>query len=107
MALIRIETPNYIRENYGAFPSPVKRYVGGPHDGRHVHVVQMLYTAGLVVSDPISLCHRWCYETRREARMAFDAWDGEGDPPGNWIKYKGPPRERHGPGSTVPEAFRE
>jgi hypothetical protein len=34
---------------------------------------------------------RWCYpkENGAEAYLAMSIWDGESDPPGNWVKYKG------------------
>lgn len=33
--------------------------------------------------------YRYCYHTRYEAKKAFADWDGNGHPPGNWIKLKG------------------
>jgi hypothetical protein len=36
---------------------------------------------------------RWCYKDGRFATIAMHIWDGEGDPPGPWIKAKGGPRE--------------
>lgn len=30
---------------------------------------------------------RYFYQTEQEARDALEKWDGNGDPPGNWIKY--------------------
>lgn len=62
----------------------------GPFTGNYVHLAQMLFTCAVIVSDaddgnPIT---RWCYHTRREAKAALDAWDGNGDPPGEWIKRK-------------------
>ena len=41
---------------------------------------------------------RYCYATVGEALSALQAWDGSGDPPGNWIKFKGASSERLGPG---------
>ncbi len=37
---------------------------------------------------------RWCFATRQEAETALADWDGEGDPPGSWLKYKGEGGER-------------
>ena len=48
----------------------------------------------------IGVCHdldedgfggRWCYPRSRmvDALIVLDIWDGEGDPPGPWVKYKG------------------
>ena len=42
---------------------------------------------------------RYCYANRKDALEAFTTWDGEGDPPGPWIKYKGVDGERLGPGA--------
>ena len=33
--------------------------------------------------------YRYCYEHRQEAEAAMQAWSGEGDPSGPWIKQKG------------------
>ena len=40
---------------------------------------------------------RFCYPTRAQAQEALVAWDGQGDPPGAWIKEKGPGVERSNP----------
>ncbi len=32
---------------------------------------------------------RYCYESKLEALQDLFAWDGAGDPPGDWIKHKG------------------
>jgi hypothetical protein len=48
----------------------------------------------------VGLCHdleehgfggRWCYakEGAVNAVLAIDLWNGDDDPPGPWIKYKG------------------
>lgn len=40
---------------------------------------------------------RYCYPKSNllEPLVAVESWDGEGDPPGDWIKYKGKGGERH------------
>ena len=38
---------------------------------------------------------RYCYGSRAEAEAALAAWDGHGDPPGEWVKQK--PEERLNP----------
>jgi|SRR5688572_8018361 len=40
---------------------------------------------------------RWCYQDHTAASLAALIWEGEGDPPGPWIKYKGTGPERHNP----------
>lgn len=37
---------------------------------------------------------RYCYENLSDAKDAIETWDGIGDPPGPWIKYKGTDGER-------------
>lgn len=57
-----------------------------------------LFTVGLVFGmDEYGYRGRWCYKTREEASIALKYWDGDGDPLGNWIKYKGEGGERSNP----------
>ena len=59
-----------------------------------------LYTCGIVVGlTAVSYSGRYCYASVQEAMGSFAAWDGQGDPPGAWIKYKGA-TERLGPGAS-------
>jgi len=54
-------------------------------------VTQMLFTGALVGGlDRIGYKTRFCYPTISEALTALAEWSGDGDPPGNWIKQKGP-----------------
>lgn len=69
-------------------------------DGRWLGVYQMLFTVALCVGDATDRDwhkRRYCYETLQHALKAFFEWDGEGDPPGPWIKEK--PGDRLGPGA--------
>lgn len=65
-------------------------------------LMQFMFTGGLVIGlGPRSYKGRYCYETMLEAQLCLEAWDGKGDPPGRWIKYKGAGQEeRLGPGAT-------
>lgn len=65
-------------------------------------LMEFMFTGGLVVGlGPRSYKGRYCYETLLEAKLCLDAWDGQGDPPGMWIKYKGAGQEeRLGPGAV-------
>jgi len=45
---------------------------------------------------------RWCYGSYMEAAVAFSEWDGNGDPPRNWIKYKGEGGERSPTDAAAP-----
>ncbi len=50
---------------------------------------QMMFTTGLCIIDaPLSIKTRWCYESLGGALVALLQWDGQGHPPGLWIKQK-------------------
>ena len=70
-------------------------------DGRWLGVTPMLFTAALCV-DLTSAGYAWryCYASMGEAVAALEAWDGQGDAPGNWIKRKGKGEDVLGPGAT-------
>jgi hypothetical protein len=54
-----------------------------------------IYTTGLVIGiDEYSYQGRYCYSHPVHAIKALKKWDGVGDPPGDWIKYKGIGGER-------------
>jgi hypothetical protein len=54
-----------------------------------------MYTTGIVCGiDDTGYEGRWCYASIIAAAVAFDQWDGVGDPPLDWIKYKGRKEER-------------
>lgn len=53
-------------------------------------LMDFMFTTGLIIGmDKIGYFGRYCYKTRQEALDALNSWDGSGDPPGSWIKYKG------------------
>lgn len=54
----------------------------------------MFTTAILFGLDEVGYRGRWCYGTSTEAEVALEHWSGLGDPPLNWIKYKGEGGER-------------
>lgn len=57
---------------------------------------EMLFTCGLVVGITKAYWRtRYCYESRDKAEAALAEWDGQGDPPGEWIKQK--PEDRLNP----------
>lgn len=67
-------------------------------DGRWCGIQPMLYTGGLFVGlDAVGYAYRYCYETVAEAALALAIWDGEGHPPGAWIKRKGLGGDLHNP----------
>jgi hypothetical protein len=48
-----------------------------------------LYTIGLCCNlDNTGYEGRYCFPTWHSAVAAINAWDGTGDPPGEWIKFK-------------------
>jgi hypothetical protein len=52
----------------------------------------MLFTTGLMINlQPLDFQiyeGRYCFHTF-QAAAALEQWNGQNDPPGNWIKYKG------------------
>jgi hypothetical protein len=66
--------------------------------GQYAGIMRMFYTAGLFVGlDESGYKTRYCYETMSEATAALLIWDGQGDPPGGWIKAKGEGRDQLNP----------
>lgn len=59
---------------------------------------KFMYTVGIVHGlDDGGYQGRWCYSGMVQAVVAFNRWNGEGDPPLDWIKYKGRREERSNP----------
>ncbi len=57
-----------------------------------------IFTTGLVIGMNEDLYYgRYCYSNKEDALKALNEWNGEGDPEGPWIKYKGMPGERSNP----------
>lgn len=51
---------------------------------------QFMFTVGICNRlDLHGYGERWCYEELGDAILALALWDGEGDPPGPWVKRKG------------------
>lgn len=53
---------------------------------------RFIFTTAIVEGlDEIGYKGRWCYphELVKECAIAYELWDGVGDPKGRWIKYKG------------------
>lgn len=64
--------------------------------GEWAGVLDYLFTAGLVIGlDQTGWRTRYCYEHRADAEKALEAYSGDGDPIGPWIKQK--PEDRHNP----------
>ena len=64
------------------------------HSGLEIGIIKMLFTWDLCHNiNPNSMCqfydYRYMYATEMEAVEALVHWDGNGHPPGNWIKRKG------------------
>jgi hypothetical protein len=54
-----------------------------------------LFTTGIIIGlDVDSYFGRYCYSNQSEASEELKNWNGEGDPKGNWLKYKGIGGER-------------
>jgi len=57
--------------------------------GEWAATLQMIFTTGLFVGlDETGYRTRFCYETEHEAKQALEQWDGNGFPPGWWVKQK-------------------
>ena len=53
-------------------------------------IARQIFTVALVVGlDETGYVGRYCFPTMLDATKAIEEWDGEGDPPGPWIKWKG------------------
>ena len=64
-------------------------YVRRLASGEWAGVSKMLFTFGLSVGlTDTGYRTRFCYEKLFDASDALEEWDGNGDPPGNWIKEK-------------------
>lgn len=73
-------------------------YVHKLQNGEWLGVAQFIYTCGLCVGlTEYSYRGRYCYANVRDALFDASTWDGVGDPPGPWIKYKGEDGERMNP----------
>jgi hypothetical protein len=58
-------------------------------------ITRFAFTTGLIIGlEDWGYFGRYCYDSRKEAEDALSQWDGIGDPPGEWIKYKGEGGER-------------
>lgn len=68
-------------------------------DGSLAALNKFIFTTGLLtgVEWHNAYVRRWCYEGRAEAFLALSLFDGQGDPHGPWLKYKGIGPERHNP----------
>lgn len=55
-------------------------------------IMPMLYTVGLFIGIDVhgfGTQGRYCYPYLEDAIHALRSWNGDGDPPGDWIKFKG------------------
>ena len=66
-----------------------------PNQGR-CGLIRMIFTVGLAVGidEEGNYLGRYCFPSNASAKASILKWDGSGDPPGNWIKYKGTGGER-------------
>jgi hypothetical protein len=104
-------TSRLLRENFGSNPNSSKGFVLKIDEdeakelgysptrmlptGEVAGVMAFIFTYGLCTGmDEWGYTRRWCYPTRFSAKAALETWDGKGDPPGPWIKYKGVDGER-------------
>ena len=58
-------------------------------NGEWAGIQNMLFTTALVIGlDEIGCRTRFCFETAEAAEVSLAEWEGEGFPPGWWIKQK-------------------
>lgn len=70
-------------------------------------IMRMAFTVGLFYNiTEADYEGRYCYRTMAEAVEALKEWDGNDDPPGDWIKHKGAIEYSH-PDSTDPFAIKK
>jgi len=68
--------------------------------GEIAGIQRQMYTTGIFVGlDETGYRTRFCYGNYEDAMKALADWDGEGFPPGYWIKQK--PENIRGPGSET------
>lgn len=67
-------------------------------NGEFIGMMRMIYTTELFVGLTVDGYRgRYCYEHAADVKKALLTWDGNGDPPGPWIKYKDGYGERVNP----------
>lgn len=60
------------------------------YDGRWIGTMPMLFTVGLFVGLTKDYYdYRYCYPPNGDWEKDVMLWDGQGHPPGDWIKRKG------------------
>lgn len=76
--------------------SRVRRMDAGLLAGQYIGIRRFAFTVGLCVGLDWDCYHyRYCYPLEQSAWAirAAATWDGEGHPPGPWVKCKGTDRE--------------
>ena len=70
-------------------------------NGKWIALHNNIYTIGLCVDlGEFGYAYRYCYASLPDVMDAFNEYEGEGDPRGQWIKVKGSGMEdRLGPGA--------
>lgn len=89
------------REGYDPVRAFVPPHPSGADRILYCGVLKMIFTGRLCVGlDRTGWECCYDYHTVEEAIVALSCWDGNGDPPGMWIKMKGAGPERLGPGAS-------
>lgn len=69
-------------------------------NGEWIALYRFLFTWGIILGlDEIGYKRRFCYKNINDALNAVANWNGENDPPGDWIVEK--PGDRQGPGTIT------
>lgn len=64
--------------------------------GRWTAIWQLMFTHAIIVGQIgcyMGYDDRWCYDSFEQAKVAFDAWDGSGEPAG-WHRHPTSGRRR-------------
>jgi hypothetical protein len=50
-------------------------------------IMPLMFTCAIIADlDAYTIGDRWCYKNYKDAKAAFDAWDGKGEPTG-WHRH--------------------
>lgn len=83
-------------DDYEEFAEGRTRFRLCGDDKTYVAIIPFLYTCAVIVgdvSDDSGYRDRWCYHGFEAALAAFEAWDGQGEPPG-WHRHPSSGRRR-------------
>lgn len=85
-------TDEWLKSNRYFF---ARQIPSGPYQGSWMALTQMLFSVRLVAGmDETGWSCCYDYKNFGDALIDIVTWNGEGDPEGDWLKYRGPGGER-------------